>query len=92
MDCPVLAFDEYLPEARTISKFLNSFTIKNIPKTNSYLHLNKNGLSFNSLTSEGKRELRVDFLKGAMGWRLKRQPIFIQVQIAICFRYIFYGK
>ena len=75
MDCPVLAFDEYLPEAGTISKFLNSFTIKNIPKTNSYLHLNKNGLSFNSHTSEGKRELRVDFLKGAMGWRLSPDEV-----------------
>mgnify|MGYP000065897269 CR=1 FL=1 len=33
MDCPVLACDESLREAGTISKFLNSCIIKNIPKT-----------------------------------------------------------
>jgi len=83
MDCPVLVCDENLTEAGTISKFLNSFIIKNTPKKNSYLHLNENGLSFNSYTSEGKRELRVDFLKGPMGWRLKRPEHEKQLKKAI---------
>jgi len=83
MDCPVLVCNENSTEAGTISKFLNSFIIKNTPKKNSYLHLNENGLSFNSHTSEGKRELRVDFLKGPMGWRLKRPEHEKQLKKAI---------
>ena len=83
MDCPVLVCDENLTDAGKISKFLNSFIIKNTPKKNSYLHLNENGLSFNSYTSEGKRELRVDFLKGPMGWRLKRPEHEKQLKKAI---------
>ncbi len=83
MDCPVLTSDEKLPEAHKISRFLHSYVTQDIPNTDNYLLLSNDGLSFNSNTKDGRRELRIDFLKGAMGWRLRRPEHEKQLKKAI---------
>ena len=61
--------DQYLKE---ISNYLGSNIVFDVPKKNYYFVYDSNGLSFIKDANNPREILHVDFLKGAIGWRMKR--------------------
>ena len=57
---------------KNISEFLELGLVTDLPINESYFQYNKNGLSFVVDSSNPRSLLHVDFLKGKLGWRLKR--------------------
>ena len=57
---------------RNISEFLELGLVTTLPTNESYFQYNKDGLSFVGDSSNPRSILHVDFLKGKLGWRLKR--------------------
>jgi len=57
---------------KNISDALEIEIISNRPSQNSYLVYNSTGLSFIKDASDPKELIYVDFLKGKLGWRIKR--------------------
>ena len=61
--------DQYLKE---ISNYLGSNIVFDVPKKNYYFVYDSNGLSFIKDANNPREILHVDFLKGAIRWRMKR--------------------
>ena len=61
--------DQYLKE---ISDYLGSNIVFDVPKKSYYFVYDSNGLSFIKDANNPREILHVDFLKGAIGWRMKR--------------------
>ena len=57
---------------KNIAEFLELDLVTNLPIIESYFQYNKNGLSFVVDSLNPRSFLHVDFLKGKLGWRLKR--------------------
>ena len=57
---------------KNIAEFLELDLVTNLPIIESYFQYNKNGLSFVADSLNPRSFLHVDFLKGKLGWRLKR--------------------
>ena len=57
---------------KNISEFLELGLVTALPTNKSYFEYDKDGLSFVGDSSNPRSLLHVDFLKGKLGWRLKR--------------------
>ena len=57
---------------KNISEFLELNLVTTLPTNESYFQYDKDGLSFVEDSSNPRSILHVDFLKGKLGWRLKR--------------------
>ena len=57
---------------KNISEFLELNLVTTLPTNESYFQYDKDGLSFVGDSSNSRSPLHVDFLKGKLGWRLKR--------------------
>ena len=57
---------------RSIANFSKLEKVEDIPTADYYFIYDLNGLSFVEDSSNPKNALHVDFLKGSLGWRLKR--------------------
>ena len=57
---------------KNISEFIELGLVTALPINESYFQYDKDGLSFVGDSSNPKSLLHVDFLKGKLGWRLKR--------------------
>ena len=57
---------------KNISEFLELDSVTTLPTNESYFQYDKDGLSFVVDSSNPRSLLHVDFLKGKLGWRLKR--------------------
>ena len=60
------------PNIQNISAFLKLDLVTDLPINGSYFQYNKYGLSFVGDSLNPRGLLHVDFLKGKLGWRLKR--------------------
>ena len=61
--------DQYVKE---ISNYLGSKIVFDFPKKSYYFVYDTNGLSFIKDANNPREILHVDFLKGPIGWRMKR--------------------
>ena len=60
--------DQYI---KKIANYLNLKIVGNEPDSNHLLY-NEKGLSYVSTSSKNKSILHINFLKGSLGWRIKR--------------------
>ena len=60
--------DQYI---KKIANYLNLKIVLNEPDQNHLLY-NEKGLSYVSSSSKNKSTLHINFLKGSLGWRIKR--------------------
>jgi len=83
MECPILADASGQERAKSLASFLNSKLIDKAPKNGSFLSITHNALEFNSFIDNELRTLKVDFLRGSMGWRLNRPEHETQLKKAL---------